>query len=168
MLAIALGLMLSSGCQSGDADQLKTVPSKIDTACAVDPAYADYLPAKVTFLALTELTIAAGESGPGRITAYVVLQDSSGSSVKAPGVLRFELFEYASRIGRMQGKRLAIWDDYDLTDFEVNRRHWRDFMRAYHFDLDIESMEASKYILVLTYIPPKAGRLEAQITLPSK
>ena len=95
MLAIALGLMLSSGCQSGDADQLKTVPSKIDMACAVDPAYADYLPAKVKFLALTELTIADDEeSGPGRITAYVALQDSSGSSVKAPGVLRFELFEY--------------------------------------------------------------------------
>ncbi len=126
---------------------------------------AGYAPVKIGILPLTELS---GASGPGprtRLNAFVTMLDAFGSPVKAPGVLRFELYEYVPRSAQTKGQRLALWPDIDLTSPPENHKYWRDFLRAYEFEFDAQAGRDNTYVLEVTCLCPDGKRLSAEYTL---
>jgi hypothetical protein len=136
-------------------------------AAAVAPAVvADtFAPARVSILPLTEL------SGPSEgglhttLNAYVALVDAFGSQIKAPGTLRFELYEYVPRSAAPKGQRTAVWPDIDLTRPAENNQRWRDFLRAYEFELDVRADRSTTYILEATCLCPDGKRLSCEYRL---
>jgi hypothetical protein len=131
-------------------------------------SYACYAPAKVDIMPLTELV--AVSSTPGsQIHLYVSLLDAFGSAIKTPSVFRVELYDYVQRSAEPKGKRAVIWPDIDLTDPVVNNEYWRDFLRAYEFDLPFEQAPGQTYILQVTCLCPNGTRLMSEFTLkPAK
>ena len=94
-----------------------------------------------------------------KINAYVSLLDAFGCQIKSPGQFRFELYEYIERSAQPKGPRVAIWPDFDLVDATKNNQYWRDFLRAYKFDLDFEPENNHRYILQITCMCPDSRRL---------
>lgn len=122
-----------------------------------------YGPTRIEVLPLTEL--APSTAGGTQLNAYVSLLDAFGSQVKAPGAIRFELYEYVQRSAEPKGQRIAIWPDIDLTDPAQNNRYWQDFLRAYAFELTAEAPRSRTYILETTCMCPDGKRLSADFTL---
>jgi len=123
--------------------------------------------ARIEILPLTELAEPAdGEQRP-ILSVYLALLDAFGSQIKAPGILRFELYEYVPRSADPKGQRIAIWSgvDLDLTDPAQNNKHWRNFLRAYEFKLDVQADTGETYILEATCMCPEGKRLSAEFTL---
>ena len=95
---------------------------------------------------------------------YAALRDSFGSCLKAPGVFRFELYEYVQYSSEPKGKRIIIWPDIDLTDAAENNEYWNDFLRAYEFSLDLEQdmnqrgLVARMQVLLPLLYPPRRHR----------
>jgi len=126
---------------------------------------AGFTPVKIGILPLTEL---AGPSGAGqgaKLNVFVTMLDAFGSQMKAPGALRFELYEYVPRSAQSKGPRLALWPDIDLTSPGENHKYWRDFLRAYEFELDAQAGRDKTYILEATCLSPDGKRLSCDYTL---
>jgi len=113
-----------------------------------------YAPAKVHILPLTDFANVGNAEKQTEVELYVSLLDSFGSQIKAPGVFRFELYEYVQRSADPMGKRVAIWPDIDLTNPVENNKFWRDFLRAYEFNLPFEPAGDKTYILQTTCLCP--------------
>lgn len=126
-----------------------------------------FAPARISILPLTELPGSTGSSQAVTLTTYVTLLDAFGCQIKAPGVLRFELYRYVARSGQHKGERLAIWPDVDLTHPATNNKSWRDFLRAYEFRLDAPAGLNEMYILEATCMCPDGRRLTAEFLLKS-
>ena len=137
-------------------------PQKDNKALA---GYTPYAPVKVDIMPLTEFTRPAGNDADSNIKVYVCLLDSFGCQQKSPGVFRFELYEYAQCNAEPRGRRIFIWPDIDLTAAEKNNKYWRDFLRAYEFNLDFEPQNNHNYILQATCFCPSGKRLSAQFSL---
>jgi hypothetical protein len=130
--------------------------------------YAPYAAEKINILPLTEF-IDVGDAQQAQIHLYVSLLDSFGSQIKSPGVFRFELYERVLRSAEPKGKRVFIWEDIDLTDPVKNNDRWRDFLRAYEFNLPFEPVGSQSYILLATCLCPSGRRLSAEFILkPTK
>ncbi len=99
-----------------------------------------------------------------QLEVVVEMLDAFGIRTKSPGVFRIELYEYMPRSGQPRGKRVFAWPDIDLTRPSDNNSCWRDFLRAYRFDLsmDIRPVIPSSYILEVTCITPAGRRFTAQ------
>lgn len=142
------------------------------TGCKMDRAapdrsaqlgrWADFMPAQVQILPLTEL---ATDDSAGRLRVYVGAFDSFDTQMKAPGTFRFELYEHLPRSPEPRGSMLRIWPDVDLTGARANHEHWRDFIRAYEFNLDFEPAPGRRYLLKVTYLSPNQRRLTDQFAL---
>jgi len=141
------------------------------------PAFA---PVKIAVLPLTELSNSSDASQGSKLSVFVALLDSFGSQMKAPGVLRFELYEYIPRSAQAKGQRLTLWPDVDLTSPAQNNKYWRDFLRAYEFVLDTGSPTQNSalggpsqagrdktYILEVTCMCPDGRRLSGDYVLKS-
>lgn len=126
-------------------------------------SYASYAPAKVDIMPLTELVTASGQGS--RIHLYVSLLDAFGSQIKSPAVFRFELYGHVVRSAEPKGKRAVIWADFDLTSPAVNNEYWRDFLRAYEFNLPFEQANGQTYIVQVTCLCPNGSRLASEFTL---
>ena len=126
---------------------------------------AGFAPVKIGILPLTELSIPADGGPDAKLDAYVVVLDAFGSSMKAPGVLRFELYEHVPRSAQPKGKRLMIWPDLDLTGPAENHKYWRDFLRAYEFELDTQAGRDQTYVLEVTCTCPDGKRLASEFIL---
>jgi len=137
-------------------------PSAAGPGPAFGPAFT---PVKIGILPLTELSDPSGASQGGKLSVFVTLLDAFGSQMKAPGVLRFELYEYIPRSAQSKGSRLTLWPDIDLTGPAQNNRYWRDFLRAYEFVLDTEAGRDKTYILEVTCLCPDGRRLWAEYVL---
>jgi len=124
-----------------------------------------FAPMKVSILPLTDLLSPAGSNQATKVNVFVALLDAFGSQMKAPGFLRFELYEYVPRSAQPKGPRLAIWPDIDLTGPVDNNRYWQDFLRAYEFELDIQASRDKPYILEVTWRTPDPRRLVSQYIL---
>ena len=124
-----------------------------------------FAPAKVCILPLTELPGSTGSSQAVVLDAYISLLDAFGAQIKAPGVLRFELYQYVRRSAQPKGQRLAIWPDIDLTHPAMNNRYWRDFLRAYEFKLDAPAGLNETYVFEVTCMCPDGRRLTAEFPL---
>jgi len=149
-------LLVEAGCES--------VPAKTDNASDIS-IYARYAPVKVDIMPLTELVIGDNDDEESKINVYVSLLDSFGHQAKSPGTFRFELYQKLQRSAEPKGKRIIIWPDIDLTEPVKNNNHWRDFLRTYEFNLDLEPQSNHSYILQVTCLCPNGRRLSAQFDL---
>ncbi len=167
-LSLVVGyVLLLSGCQqpqpvrkSSQLPEPTTEPVQAkapEAASSASPG--GFGPARIEILPLTELTDApAGQQGT-QLTIYVSLLDAFGSQIKAPGTLRFELYEYIQRSAQLKGQRLAIWPDIDVTGAAENQKYWRDFLRAYEFVLAGQALKGATYVLQVTCMVPGGKRL---------
>ena len=126
--------------------------------------YARYAPVKIDIMPLTEF-ISVDDTRQAKIKIYVSLLDTFGSQIKSPGVFRFELYEYVQRSAEPKGKRIIIWPDIDLNEPADNNVYWRDFLRAYEFNLPFEQAANQSYILQVTCLCPNGRRLSSEFTL---
>jgi hypothetical protein len=155
-------LLVEAGCEQPPISS--EPPAKADNDFDRLSIYARYASEKINILPLTEF-IDAGDAQQAKINLYVSLLDSFGSQIKSPGVFRFELYERVLRSAEPKGKRVVIWQDIDLTDPVKNNDHWRDFLRAYEFNLPLEPGGSQSYILQATCLCPSGRRLSAEFTL---
>ena len=154
-------LFVQSGC--GTANTPEPIPTDANSSDLA--VYARFAPAKVDILPLTDFVDPGDELKPSTINVFVSLLDFFGSAKKSPGVFRFELYEYVPRSSGHMGGRIILWPDYDLTDPTVNNSRWRDFLRAYEFDLDFEPTAAQSYVLQVTCMSPHGRRLSTEVIL---
>jgi hypothetical protein len=165
-------VLAQTGCEQ---QQLNTEPQpKTDKAHNVfESSNIAYSPVKVEVTPLTEIISTAGAEGASegsramgfRINVYVSLLDSFGCQIKSPGVFRFEIYEHVQRSAEPKGRRIAIWPDTDLIDAVENNKYWRDFLRAYQFNLPLESADSQSYILQVTFMCPTGKRLTGEFVL---
>lgn len=120
--------------------------------------YTQYAPTKIDIMPLTEFFRPA-DAQQEQINLYVRLLDSFNSQIKAPGVFRLELYEYVQLSSEPKGKRIILWPDIDLTDPAENNKYWRDFLRAYEFNLTANVPLNQSYILEVTCLCSKGRRL---------
>lgn len=139
-------------------------PPKADESFDVS-IYARYAPVKIDIMPLTELVSVGDDEEGSEINVYVSLLDPSGCQIKTPGVFRFELYEKVERSAEPKGKRIFIWPDVDLTELSKNNEYWRDFLRAYEFNLGFGSLGGQSYILQVTCLCPDGKRLSAEFGL---
>jgi len=151
-------LLVEAGCES-------VVPTPTGTSPNLLSIYASYTAAELDIMPLTEFVSAGGAEGPSRLKVYVSLLDSFGCQQKTPGVFRFELYDYVQRSAEPKGKRIIIWPDINLTKAAKNNKHWRDFLRAYEFNLDFEPERNRSYVLQATCLCPNGRRLSADFTV---
>ena len=130
-----------------------------------DLVAAGFGPAKVSILPLSEMAGSSGAGPAATLDVYVALLDAFSCPIKGPGVLRFELYEYISRPADPKGQRIVIWPDYDLTSPAENNKYWRDFLRAYEFELDVRADPGRTYILEATCLCPDGRRLTGDYML---
>jgi hypothetical protein len=127
-------------------------------------AYSPFAPERIYIMPLTEF-INSDDVRKTSIKTYVSLLDSYGSQIKSPGVFRFELYQRALRSAEPKGKRLVIWQDIDLTEPAINNEYWRDFLRAYEFDLPFQLDVNQSYIFQVTCQCPNGRRLTDEYAL---
>ncbi len=157
-----IALLLAAGCESQQtADKLPVNKNgKVDISL-----YSPYLPVKIDIMPLTEFICIGNDPDASQIKLYVGLLDSFGSQIKTPAVFRFELYGYEKLRSEPKGKRIVIWPDTDLTGLAENSEYWRDFLRAYRFNLDFEPLRNQNYILQVTCLCPNGKRLSTDFTL---
>ncbi len=99
-----------------------------------------FTPERIRIIGLTEIIPDASLSDEAVLSVYVDIFDAYDSHIKAPARFRFELYEFVPRSSETRGNRLMMWPDVgliDLTDPAVNDGYWHDYLRTYHFDLDM-------------------------------
>ncbi len=154
-------LLVEAGCEPATTE----LPPPSDNRSNLLSVYTPYNPVRIDIMPLTEF-IGAGEAEEtSKINVYVSLLDSSGCQKKSPGVFRFELYEHVERSAEPKGRRISIWPDIDLIDAVENNNHWRDFLRAYEFNLGFEPESNQSYVLQATCLCPSGRRLSAEFTL---
>lgn len=154
--------LVETGCEQGSAPA-EPRPNPANGSDAL--IYARYAPVKIDIMPLTELISASDPQEDAVLNVYVSLLDVFGSQMKSPGVFRFELYEYVQRSAEPKGKRAVIWPDIDLTNPAKNNGRWRDFLRAYQFNLPCEPQRKHDYILQVTCMCPNGRRLSAEFTV---
>ncbi len=126
-----LGLAVFGGCEP-ETSRYSTVPGReLDILSS-------YTASSVSIMGLTEIVVDEENSNRAKLRVYVDVLDSAGARIKAPGTFRFELYQFVPRSAKPMGKRLKLWDDIRLLDLTENNANWRDFLRAYQFDLGFE------------------------------
>lgn len=171
-----VSLLTYTGCEppsarrsrgEGRSPQIDTKPpAQIDKASDARD-FGGYAPAKVDIMPLTEFILTPKAKGSPKLRIYVSLLDSFNCQMKSPGVFRFELYEQVLRSAEPKGRRIAIWPDIDLTNAAKNNHYWRDFLRAYEFNLDFEPRANQNYILQATFLSAAGRRLSAEFTIKS-
>ena len=126
--------------------------------------YAKYCPEKIDIIPLTGF-VKVDDVQQSQINLYVSLLDSFGSEIKSPCVFRFELYEKVQRSAEPKGKRVVIWPDIDLTEPAMNNQYWRNFLRAYEFNLPFAPASTQIYILEVTCLCPSGKRLTSNFTI---
>lgn len=159
-------LFVEVGCEPAQVGIKKNgQPLKSVNDCNEFSFYALYTPVKIDIIPLTEFIGVNDVGEEPAIRVYVSLLDSFGYQIKAPGIFRFELYERVARSAEPKGRRISIWPDIDLNDVVENNRYWRDFLRAYEFNLPSESESDQNYILEATCLSPNGKRLSAEFAL---
>jgi len=157
-------LLTYIGCEPAKVD-IKS-PTRIDKTTDAQ-GYSGYAPAKVDIMPLTDFILASETKGSPKLRIYIGLLDSFNCQMKSPGVFRFELYEWVSLSAEPKGRRIILWPDIDLTDAAKNNQYWRDFLRAYEFNLDFEPKAQQNYILQATFLSPAGRRLSSDFNLKS-
>jgi hypothetical protein len=151
-------LLVGAGCEPADAELSSGADSGFNQL-------SEYGPVKLDIMPLTEFTGAGGGEKPSKIKVYVSLLDAFDCQIKTPAVFRFELYDRVPRSAEPKGRRIVIWPDINLNDVVKNNEHWRDFLRAYEFNLPFEPESNKSYILQVTSLCPGGKRLSAEFAL---
>lgn len=130
-----------------------------------DCLYEGYSPVRVEILPLTEFIPSPQDANTGRINVFLTLPDAFDCQQKFPGMFRFELYEEVVRSVEPKGKRVMLWPDVDMNDPAVNSKYWRNFLRAYEFELLVNTKLDKSYILEVTFQTPSGKRLTADIKI---
>ncbi|RKY05825.1 MAG: hypothetical protein DRP65_12575 [Planctomycetota bacterium] len=148
------GVICSTGCGPDSS------AGRVSSGTGGD-ALGAYMPSEVHIVGLTEITPVSAGPWQGKLNAYVDLVDSFGCCVKSPGLFRFELYEFVPRSSQPKGKRIFFPQDIDLTDATENNKHWRDFLRAYQFELPLNFSPKpdESFVLEVTFTTPQGNRL---------
>jgi len=154
-------LLVEGGCGPATTES----PPPGDNSSNLLSTYIAYAPVKIDIMPLTEFIGAGEPEEASKINVYVSLLDSFDCQKKSPGVFRFELYEYVERSADEKGRRIIIWTDVDLTDAVENNNHWRDFLRAYEFNLLFKPESNQSYVLQVTCLCPSGRRLSAEFTI---
>jgi hypothetical protein len=158
-----------SGCNQPQARvppaRQNAMKSGTDVPAAAPAVVDTFAPVRISILPLTEFSGVSEGGLNTTLTVYVALLDAFGSPLKTPGTLRFELYEYVPRSAAPKGQRTAIWPDVDLTGPVENNQRWRDFLRAYEFELDVRADRGKTYILEATCLCPDGKRLTGEYRL---
>ena len=150
-------ILFSSGCRQ----QRPSTPALKPAEPLDSNLFCAFVPSKVKILPLT----AFDESDTDKLTVYMNLLDAYNSKIKAPVILRLELYERSGSLLESRGKRVLLWPDIDLTEPEQNNIYWRDFLRAYEFELDFTPEPDQKYLLQITCVTPIGQRLTAAFNM---
>ena len=161
-ILLCMFLLTAAGCGQlmGRSGRTSNAGNDLDKLSA----YSRFAPDRINIMPLTEF-INTDNVRQISIKPYVSLIDSFGSQIKSPGIFRFELYQRALRSAEPKGKRTVIWQDIDLTEPALNHEYWRDFLRAYEFDLPFELDVNQSYILQVTCQSPNGRRLSAEFAL---
>jgi hypothetical protein len=154
-----VSLLVYTGCEPPRTGTKP--PAQIDKATDTH-SHSGYAPAKVDVMPLTKFILTPETGDSPKLRIYVSLLDSFNCQMKSPGVFRFELYEWILRSPEPKGRRIIIWPDIDLTDADKNNQYWKDFLRAYEFNLDAEPKADKSYILQATFLTPDGRRLLAE------
>lgn len=154
-------LLVEAGCGPATTES----PPPGDDSSNLLSTYTAYAPVKIDIMPLTEFIGAGEPEEASKINVYVSLLDSFDCQKKSPGVFRFELYEYVERSADEKGRRIIIWTDVDLNDAVENNNYWRDFLRAYEFNLLFEPESNQSYVLQVTCLCPSGRRLSAEFTI---
>ena len=130
--------------------------------------YSQYAPVKIDIMPLTEFVPSANADGNLHIKVLLGVFDSFDSQIKSPSTFRFELYEYLPRSAESKGRRIIIWPDADLIDAAENNKFWRDFLRAYEFNLPFKPQKNQTYVLQATALCPGGKRLSSDFVLEYK
>ncbi|HUT31358.1 MAG TPA: hypothetical protein VMX13_16310 [Sedimentisphaerales bacterium] len=152
-------VLVGTGCEHPGG---QSVPAG-DRNSELFSLYKPYGAAKLDITPLTGFVV--GGERVSRIKAYVSLVDSFDCQIKSPGTFRFELYERVEASSERKGGRIAIWPDVDLTEVGENSGYWRDFLRAYEFNLDFEPQRNRRYILQVTCLCPTGVRLTGDFAI---
>jgi len=159
-----LSILLLGGCapvEPVSSSPAETSPGRERRVVTPAPGMlpSGFAATQVEVLPLTELV--DGPQGT-RLNIYVSLLDAYNEKIKAPGTLRFELYEYVQRSSEPKGQRIAVWPDIDLNSPAENQKYWRDFLRAYEFTLAAQASKNKTYILEVTCLCPSGKRLSTE------
>ncbi len=157
-LLFILALLTYPGCNLGPGSD-----SPDDLARSNASFCARFGPKRLDILPLTH--VASSSSPDATINVYVSLIDAYDSQIKAPTIVRFELFQYVERSTDHKGKRTAIWPDIDLTDPDTNNNYWQDFLRAYLFSLPVQKSSVDSSILQVTCLCPSGRRISGDFII---
>ena len=148
------GMLFCCGCEPETTQGTGTVRGS-GAAKKVARSTSEYSPAEVHISPLS------GFDGAEKLSVYVELQDEFETHIKRPGIFRFEIYEYIPRSIQSKGRRVHIWDDFDLTAASKNNEYWRDFLRTYLFDLDVPFEPAAQngYVLEVNFLSENYIRL---------
>ena len=155
-----LTVICSTGCEpDGSAG-----PISLEGA---DYALGAYQAAEVRIVGLTEIMPVSAGPWQSKLKIYADLVDGFGCRVKSAGVFRFELYEFVPRSSEPKGKRILIWPDIDLTDAAENNSYWRDFLRAYQFELPLnfDPRPDESFVLEVTFTTAHGNRLSGTFHL---
>lgn len=159
---VCLLLLMQTGCET-EPEKPET-PDEVHEALDRLSLYTSYSQVKIDIMPLTEV-VKTGEAQQAQINIYASILDAFNHQIKAPGIFRFELYQYVQRSSEPKGKRIVLWPDIDLTDPIINSEYWRDFLRAYEFNLPFTGGPNQHYILEATCLCPSGKRLTDELIL---
>jgi hypothetical protein len=128
---------------------------------------AQYGPQELTLLGLSKIQPATGEQ-PAKFKFFVAVLDQYNTPLRYPGVIRFELYTRLLKSPISKGRQICVWPEIDIRDSEVNSRYFRDYLRAYEFELEAKQPVApDTYVVLITYTLPDGRRIvnESHLTL---
>ena len=162
---MSLIIILSNitGCKLADSGNSQP-PAAERGAPDMTSSYIQFAPEKIDIMPLTEL-VRAADTQKAQINLYIRLLDKYNSQIKAPGIFRFELYEHVQRSSEPKGKRIVLWPDIDLSNPADNNKYWRDFLRAYEFNLSADTTPNPNYILEVTCLCSRGRRLTDEFIL---
>lgn len=160
---IILTLSIISGCSYVGLGNTQS-PAVGRSSPDMSPFYTQYAPEKIDIMPLTEF-FRPPDAEQAQINLYVKLLDSFNSQIKSPGIFRLELYEYVQLSSEPKGKRIILWPDIDLTKPAENNKYWRDFLRAYEFNLTANIPLNQSYLLEVTCLCSKGRRLTDEFIL---
>ena len=158
---LLISLFLNLSCEQSSTPSDPIVQDESEQSII---AYSEYFPVKIDIIPLTEF-IDKSDGQQAEINLYVSLLDAFGSQLKSPCIFRFELYQRIQRSSELKGKRAIIWPDIDIIDPAINNGYWRNFLRAYEFNLPFQPESNQDYILEVTCLCPNNKRLTAEFSL---
>jgi hypothetical protein len=160
-------LLLAAVAAGGGCGPAPAEPPREESWPVRPDAYRPYAAEKVQIVPWTAFS-PAGEDAPAKLAVYVSFLDSFGCRIKSPAIFRFELYEHVSHSAEHKGKRIAVWPDIDLVPPDANNEHWKEFLRAYGFNLDCDAGGGHRRVLQATCICPNGRRLTDEFVLETR